>query len=243
MSKTDFYDDDLAKHHSASRKTRGEHEAPEAGGSEAPARPVSDLNLTRMAKQKEQVEDHMAQAAQELERLRQRQENLEKEKSALEELRRRQAEYERGKREIMERLNHSIISLEKEELNAENLLELVRDTRLRCRSWVNDIDAIDEENWPEEQFREELSKGMTRIEDVRLEYNKALSKIEAMHTSDRQAGASMPLRAPEERTVEPVPEKGFAYWLKIGFAASLPLIMTLLILWLLYYMHQSGLFI
>lgn len=240
MSSTDFYDDDLVKHRSAaSRKTRGE---PEPEGNEASSetvgRPVSDLNLSRMARQKENVEDHMAHAAQELERLRQRQENLEKERSALEELRRRQAEYERGKREILEHLNHSIISLEKEELHAENLLTLVTETRNRCRGWLGDIDAINEEDWPEDQFREELAKGLARIDDIRVEYNKSLSKIEAMHSEEKKSGISAPSyfedRAPEIR------EKTFGDWIKIGFAVSLPLIITFMILWLLYYMHGLG---
>lgn len=244
MSSTDFYDDDLVKHRSAaSRKTRGEpdsqeQDAPESGAASSSPRPVSDLNISRMARQKEQVEDHMAHAAQELERLRQRQENLEKERSALEELRRRQAEYERGKREILEHLNHSIISLEKEELHAENLLQLVAETRNRCRGWLVDIDTINEEDWPEDQFREELAKGLSRIDDIRLEYNKALSKIEALHSEEKKAALHAPAYF-EERPGE-VTEKSFGDWLKVGFAVSLPLIFTLIVLWLLYYMHGLG---
>lgn len=242
MSSTDFYDEDLVKHRSsASRKTRGEGGAEDAETpppAEAITRPVSDLNLNRMSRQREQVEDHMAHAAQELERLRQRQENLEKERSALEELRRRQAEYERGKREILEHLNHSIISLEKDELHAENLLQLVAETRNRCRGWLVDIDSINEEDWPEDQFREELAKGLSRIDDIRLEYNKALSKIDAMHTEETKGALRSPTYM-EERARD-VKEKSFGDWLKVGFAVSLPLILTLILLWLLYYMHGLG---
>lgn len=240
MSSTDFYDDDLMKHRSAvARKTRGEsNPEDQEAAKEGVTRPVSDLNVSRMARQKENVEDHMAHAAQELERLRQRQENLEKERSALEELRRRQAEYERGKREILEHLNHSIISLEKEELHAENLLSLVTETRNRCRGWLGDIDSINEEDWPEDQFREELAKGLARIDDIRVEYNKALSKIEAMHSEEKKSVSHAPSyfedRAPE------LPEKTFGDWIKIGFAVSLPLMITLMILWLLFYMHGLG---
>ncbi len=240
MSSTDFYDDDLVKHRSAvSRKTRGESEPDSTEPkTDTVTRPVSDLNVSRMARQKEHVEDHMAHAAQELERLRQRQENLEKERSALEELRRRQAEYERGKREILEHLNHSIISLEKEELHAENLLSLVTETRNRCRGWLGDIDAIHEEDWPEDQFREELAKGLARIDDIRVEYNKALSKIEAMHSEEKKSAIHPPSFFEEQ--APQAPEKSFGDWIKIGFAVSLPLMITLMILWLLFYMHGLG---
>lgn len=236
---TDFYDDDLVKHRSAMRKTKGEPVA-EPGSSEAPARPVSDFNLSRMARQKEQVEDSVALAAQELERLRQRQENLEKEKHVLEDLRRRQADYERGKREMLDSLNQSLIALEKDELNAEKLLELVTSTRKRCRAWLSEIDAMDEELWPEDQFREELGRALAKIEDVRMEYNKALAKIEAQSGEEKKPAASAPVLYDERRGLDE--EKGFGYWLKVGFAVSLPLVMTLVALWILHYMRDMGMF-
>ncbi len=238
MAKTDFFDDDLVKQRGAARKSKSETEV-EPGSTEAPARGVSDFNLTRMARQKEQVEESMAHAAQELERLRQRQENLEKEKHVLEDLRRRQAEYERAKREILEHLNHSLISLEKDELNAEKLLELVTTTRKRCRTWLAEVDSIDEETWAEDQFREELGKALAKIEDVRIEYNKALAKIEALGAEEKKVAATHHPIMYEESRGDAV-DRSFAYWLKVGFAVSLPVILTLVILWIMYYMHSMG---
>lgn len=235
MAKTDFFDDDLVKH----RKPETPVSA-EPGATEAPARGVSDFNLTRMARHREQVEDHMAHAAQELERLRQRQEHLEKEKSTLEELRRRQSEYEQGKREMLEHLNHSLISLEKEELNAEKLLEQVTNTRQQCRVWLSEIDSIDEAEWAEDAFREELGKALTRVEDIRVEYNKALAKIEALSSEEHQSATMHRPVFYEEKDEEERGPRSFAYWLKVGLAASLPLMLTLIVLWILYYMHSMG---
>ncbi len=236
MAKTDFFDDDLVKHRKPPTETLAE-----PGATEAPARGVSDLNLTRMARHREQVEDHMAHAAQELERLRQRQEHLEKEKSTLEELRRRQAEYERGKRDMLEHLHHSLISLEKDELNAEQLLEQVTRTRQQCREWLAEIDSIDEAEWGEESFREELGKALTRVEDVRVEYNKALAKVEALSHGEKQtATVHRPVFYEDRAEDEDGGVRGFAYWLKVGFAVSLPVILTLVVLWVLYYMHSMG---
>lgn len=226
MANTDFVDDDLVRHRAVSHKTKGEPNTASAGDGEA----------SRMARQKAQVEDSMAQAAQELERLRQRQENLEKERHALEDLRRRQAEYERGKREILERLNESLISLEKEELRAGKFVELVTSTRQDCRRWLGDIDAINEADWPEDQFREELGKGLARIEDIRQEYNKALARMDSMAREPR--AAPTPVVPEEPAAVRPDP--GFAFWLKVGFAVSLPLMLVLTILWILFYMHSLG---
>ncbi len=238
MSNTDFFDDDLVKHRGALRKTKGEGEV-EPGSTEAPARGVTDFNLTRMARHKDQVEESMAHAAQELERLRQRQENLEKEKHVLEDMRRRQSEYERAKREMLEHLNHSLISLEKDELNAEKLLELVTTTRKQCRTWLAEIDSIDEELWPEDQFREELGKSLTKVEDVRMEYNKALARIQALGAEEKKVAATHHPIMFEEFRSDTV-ERSFGYWLKVGFAVSLPVILTLVILWIMYYMQSIG---
>ncbi len=235
MAKTDFFDEDLVKHRKPDIPVSAE-----PGATEAPPRGVSDFNLTRMARHREQVEDHMAHAAQELERLRQRQEHLEKEKSTLEELRRRQSEYEQGKREMLEHLNHSLISLEKDELNAEKLLEQVTNTRQQCRVWLSEIDSIDEADWAEETFREELGKALTRVEDIRVEYNKALAKIEALSNEEKQTAT---LHRPvfyEDRDEDERGQRSFTAWLKVGLAVSLPLMLTLIVLWILYYMHSMG---
>jgi len=244
MASTDFFDDDLVKHRASPKRFKaGPGDEPATappGSTEAPPRPVSDFNLTRMARHKDQMEESMAMAAQELERLKQRQQNLEREKQHLENLRNRQSEYERGKREMLEHLNQSLISLEKEELNAEKLLEMVTSTRQRCRTWLAELESLDEESWPEEQFREELAKSLAKIEDIRMEYNKALAKIEALSKEEKKATSGyQPVIFDESRQMA-MEEKGFGHWLKVGFAVSLPLIFTVIMLWLLYYMHSIG---
>ena len=100
MANTDFFDDDLIKQRDAAKRIRlgpGDEPVgtlpPAAPSDEVPVRAVSDFNLTRMAKHKQEVEGQMAHAAQELERLRARQEGLEREKRDLEDVRRKQEEY------------------------------------------------------------------------------------------------------------------------------------------------------
>ena len=129
MANTDFFDDDLVKQRDSARRLKlGPSDdsigtvGDGASSDEVPVRPVSDFNLTRMAKHKQEVDDHVATAVHELERLRKRQEDLEREKKELEELRRKQEEYERGKREMSERLSQSLVTLEKDELQAERVV-------------------------------------------------------------------------------------------------------------------------
>ncbi|MFH0878398.1 MAG: hypothetical protein V2A34_01670 [Lentisphaerota bacterium] len=248
MANTDFFDDDLIKQRDAAKKIKlGQTDEPLAmvndlsGNDEVPVRPVSDFNLTRMAKHKQEVDDHVATAMQELERLRKRQEDLEREKRELEDLRRKQAEYEGGKREMVERLSQSLVILEKNELQSERLVEMLGATRKRFRNLLADIEGISEDAWPEDQIRDELNKALMVLEDARMEYNKSMAKIDAMDGGGDQGS---PDRKPvifEENRFHAEENRSFAYWLKVGAAMSMPLLVTIVLLVLLFFvLHSMG---
>lgn len=249
MPNTDFFDEDLVKQRDAAKRIKlGPADEPIgtvgdlSSTDEVPVRPVSDFNLTRMAKHKHEVNDQVVNAMQELERLRNRQEDLEQEKRELEEVRRKQEEYERGKRELTERFSQSLVSLEREELQAERLSELLGATRKRFKSLLGEIEALNEESWPEEDFRDEVGKALVILDDARIEYNKAMSKIDAVSGSERRPSGEHAPVIFEEGRVAHEPEKPFGYWLKVGLAASLPLIVVVVALTALFFvLHINGL--
>lgn len=235
MANTDFFDEDLVKQRDAAKRVKlGPGDEPMGtlgdmqASDEVPVRPVSDFNLTRMAKHKQDVDEQVVTAMQELERLRTRQENLEKEKRDLEEIRRKQEEYEHGKREMVERLNQSVLTLEKDELQASRLSELLGATRKRFKVLLADIQNLNDEAWPEEQFRDELNKALTVIEDARMEYNKSMSRIDTLGGPGKPGGAEHQPVIFEESRFSSEPEKSFGHWLKVGFAVSLPLIVVII---------------
>lgn len=235
MANTDFFDDDLVKQRDAAKRIKlgpGDEPMGTVGdmqsSDEIPVRPVSDFNLTRMAKHKQDVDEQVVTAMQELERLRTRQESLEKEKRDLEEIRRKQEEYERGKREMIERLNQSLLTLEKDELQASRLSELLGATRKRFKSLLADVQGLNDEVWPEEQFRDELNKALTVIEDARMEYNKSMTRIDTLGGPGKPGSAEHHPVIFEESRFSSEPEKSFGYWIKVGFAVSLPLIVVII---------------
>jgi len=246
MSKTDFFDDDLVKRREEPKRVRLGHG--DTGGvasepspsDDAPSRPVSDFNLTRMAKHKEEVSVQMAQAVEELERLRARQEDLEREKRSLEDLRRKQHDYEMGKREILGHLGQSIVSLEKDELQAARLVETLGSTREQFRQLKQELESLREEQWAEANVQDELNRSLAVIDRVRVEYNKALAKIEAVSADGRKpSGEHQPIIF-EERGGPIETEKPFGYWLKVGFAATLPLLVVLAVITLVFFLLQTG---
>jgi soluble cytochrome b562 len=196
--------------------------------SEVPPHPVTELDLTRMAKHKEQITAQVAVASQELERLRRRQEELERERRALEEMSRRQTEYEQGKSDMIDNLNQSIAWIEKQEVQAVRMSEIYAGTRQRFKEMLQSLQRIDETAWPEETIREEVNKALVLVDDVRKEYHKGLAKMEASGGADGgRAEAPGPVPGHVPSAAGPA---GFVHWLKVGVAVTLPLMLVIAVL-------------
>ena len=215
---TDFIDDDLSR------------KAAEAGDAESSA--------SRLSRQKEQLTNQVADTAEEIERLRMRQDELEHEKTSLEELNRKQDEYARSKKDIIENLSRNIILMEKDEVLANRMVELLSASRARFKDVLSEIRDIREESWSEAEFEEELDKALALIESARMEYSKAVAKIDA--ESWQKGGGQAPLATLEDAGRGALANKGFLFWFKVGVAVSLPVMLVLLLLFLGYVL--SGVF-
>ncbi len=226
MAKTDFYDDDLTQRE-APRTSGVAHHAQERSSQDV-HRPVSDLNLTQMARHREDIERQVAESVQELDRLRLRQDEVERKRKELEEQRRKQDEYERGRRELLDRLSQSLIMMEKEEIKAERLLDVLRNSRAQFKESLAEIEAIDEGAWAEEDIRDELNRALTILDEARVHYNKTIAKLDTMMGDDR--AAPVDARGMLFRDGSGLPANtSFGAWLRIGFAASLPVIVVVLL--------------
>ena len=102
---TDFFDEDLVKH-AADR----EDDEPAPRPDDQPPRAGSTYDRKR-----KELSHGVEGTSNELERLRQRQEDLERQKETLQSLKKKQEDYERGRRDMLEKLERSIVLLKKEE--------------------------------------------------------------------------------------------------------------------------------
>ena len=185
------------------------------------ATPISDLNIGRLARYRQEVSSNMMEAVSALELLKIRRQLIEQKKSELEDLEKKQLDYERGKREMIEHLNEGIVALEKKEIQTAQLSELIKATRDRFREALEELEVIDEESWADDRFREELYKALVIVDDARMEYNKALAKIEVL-----EVGGEALLEQAPAATASAVVEapRSFGYWVKVGFALTLPVV-------------------
>ena len=242
---TDFFDEDLVREREGALKIKLDGEsggAPRDGfipsSRDLPNRPVSDLTLTHLARHKQEVTEQMVDKTQELDRLRARQEELEKERRTLEDMRKKQETFDIGRRELKQRLNESLIRMEKDQLQADRLMQLLDETRRVFRARLDEVDALNEEQWADDNVLDELNKALSLLENIRADYNKALAKIDAIHPQlPASAAAARPLTFEDAPGLTGESAQGFGYWLRAGLAFTTPLMALLTLLavaWMLF---------
>lgn len=217
MAETDFFDEDLLRRRLAANEPATERTS--GGSDRAESRGTGDVR--RIARLRQEAAEKSARASEDLERLRQRQEELEREKRDVEELRRRLEEYERGRRDMLERLEQSLVQLEKEEVQTQKMVELLASIRRRFKAILAELQTLNEESWPEQSYREELVRALSILENARQEFNRSLARLEAARNEE---GAPPARPAPLLESGGRASERSFREWVLIGFALTLPLI-------------------
>ena len=152
----------------------------EAHKSPAPfAAPTSGAEPLR-APTREEVDRKVVEAQQKLAELKRAQEDLERERAALEELRRRQLEFQNGRQEMVQHLTRGLGLLEEAEFNARRDSEQMTKVMADFRDAMEKIQNIRDETWTKENFQMELTRGLTVIENARMEWNSARLKLPAL---------------------------------------------------------------
>lgn len=168
----------------------------------------------------EEVDTKLDVAREQLTALRRQQEELERQKSDLEELRRKQDEYSRGKAEMIDNITRSLATMEREQIQAQRLAELCDTTTDAFRDYLEQLQAINDADWSNDNVRTELSRALGVIENSRLEYNRARIKLDCLNP-----GAGQP-ELPVETKPEGINWSEMSRYALLGAAASSPLILA-----------------
>jgi len=155
----------------------------------------------------------------ELEKLKRQLETIEKQKVRLEELKRRQEELEEGRAEMIDKLTRALGTVEREEGETQKRLEQLHAIHNSFTQHLRYIDSINPKLWGANELPKELSKAISAVDDARADYVKAQAKFLA----DAPSEAAAPVASAAYEGDYAAPEEhGFAYWLKSGFAFTLP---------------------
>lgn len=162
--------------------------------------------------------DKVQQVRAELESLKQKQEEIEREKMRLEELKRRQDELDTGRSDMLDKLTRSLVVVQREVEETQKRLEQLHSIYNSFTQHLRHLESINARAWSSTELPRELSKAISSVEDARAEYIKAQAKISSEPVSNEsQSMAGM------EGDYAMYEERGFTYWLKSGFAFTLPI--------------------
>ncbi len=166
----------------------------------------------------EQLDAQVQRAQDQLLALKRQQELIEKQKRELEELSRRQEQLNQGKAEIIEKLTRAAVVLERELYEAQKRVELLREIQDSFSQHYNILESINPKSWEGADLNKELSKALSAVDDARAEFSKAFPKVQLHAPAESYPGEEESAHVSEGGTHE------FVYWLKSGFAFTLPLI-------------------
>ena len=187
----------------------------------------------------EQLDNQVQKAQEQLIALKRAQETLEKQKRELEELSRRQEQLSQGKTEMLEKFTRAVVVLERETYDAQKRVEQLQGIHGSFAQHMDALDAINPKTWEGLDINKELLRALSTVDDARAEYNKSLPKISA--ESDGDGGDPMAASAGYQLDYGAHDgPKDFAYWLKAGFAFTLPLLAIGLVLIFVLFAHLGA---
>jgi hypothetical protein len=188
------------------------------------AAPASGGEVLR-APTRDEVDRKVVEAQQKLAELKRAQDDLERERSSLEELRRRQNEFQTGRQEMIHHLTRGLGLLEEAEFNTRRDAEQMVKTITDFRDALAKIQGIHDETWTKENFSIELTRGLTTIENARMEWNAARLKLPALSGEAVQKEETPSAPPP---AVSPFAGMSFGDLCKFGLALTWPLVLVAL---------------
>ncbi len=192
-----------------------------------PRSQLSESLLNLDAENAGELGDKVQQVRAELESLKQKQEEIEREKARLEELKRRQDSLEQGRTEMLDKLTRALVVVQREIEESQKRVEQMHTIYNSFTQHLQHIESINARGWLPQDLPRELSKALSSVEDARAEYIKAHAKLSV----DTSGEVSLPSQDMDYQLAEE--ERGFNYWLKSGFAFTLPIhviaVVTLLV--------------
>lgn len=168
----------------------------------------------------EHLENQVQRAQEALLSLKRQQEQIEKQKRELEEMSRRQEHLHAGRSEMIEKITRALVILERETYEAKKRVELLDSIHDSFSQHMDVLEAINPKGWEGLDINKELTKALSAVDDARTEYANNLPRISPPESESNDSVAASMGYQPDYSMEQP---KDFSYWLKSGFAFTLPL--------------------
>ena len=203
-----------------------------------PDRTLPDEQFLDLPAEAEPVGEHLdsqVQRAQEqLVALKRQQDLIERQKRELEELSRRQEQLQQGKAEMVEKFTRSLVVLERENYDAQKRVETLHGIHESFSQHLDVLDAINLKSWDGPDLHQELTKALSAVDDARAEHARSLPKI----SIEKDGAAAVGDATGYQADLDAAETRDFTYWLKAGFAFTLPLFIIGALLVLVALLHH-----
>ena len=205
---TDFFDSDL------------EQDAPRSAPVDAaPSSGIAGESFH--SRSKRELPERLASAGDEIERLKQRQEALEKRKQEIIELRRRMDMFEGGRRDILDKLRRDAVLVVREGEQASRTAALCTEAGSLFSRLHGELEAMAPDTWGEDEYEARLTEAIAKVDAATAEHRKTMDRVAAV---DWRAGptdgdASAAIGGQASGRSAPM---GFGRWFIAGLAFSLP---------------------
>lgn len=166
----------------------------------------------------EDLHDAYQQAQDQLEQLRQQEEQIRKRAEELEELSRKEDSFKAGRVAIVDQIERHLAILDQKATEAQSLAEECGAAHERLEGHLAGIHSLHPDSWNRADRKAELTRALNYIEAAENEVEAILPLVEGGAKKTFFPGKSTGFSAPA------VTQGSFLYWLKSGFAFSLPLV-------------------
>lgn len=167
------------------------------------------------------LNDEYQQAQDQLRHLRQQEEQIRRQAEELEELTQKEEQFKVGRNEVSELLQRHLAILDREATEAQRLAEDCGAAHEKLEAHLTNIQSLRPESWSRADRKAEVARALGYIESAEDEIDAVLPLIDSFGKQGffKSKAASFSFSSSGS------PAQGsFGYWLKSGFAFSLPLV-------------------
>jgi DNA repair exonuclease SbcCD ATPase subunit len=170
----------------------------------------------------EDLDDEYQQAQDQLRALRQQEEQIKRQTAELEELTKKEQQFKSGRIEVCEELSRYLSVLDREATEARRIAEDCANAHERLESHLANINSLRPEMWSRADRKAELARAISYIEAAEDEIDNALPMINGFTRKPGLFKGKTAVRPASP--MHSVSQGDFTYWLKSGFAFSLPFV-------------------
>lgn len=149
-------------------------------------------------------------------------------------------EFKAVKKDIVNRLSERIASLPKEIDEMEVHTQELKQAGEKFQKLLDEINTLDDSHWNRHNFTSELSTGIRKLENARIEFMMQASKTSAPKSNGSKIREAA---APSVSIIHELNSLSFKQCFRIGFAFFMPLILGMLLaalIWgLIYYLSLN----